>query len=167
MLLQCYPPCCMNQNNMQTVCLKLLIFTLGVIILSGCNRLGAGNRTGEVPTASLQQVQAITATTIPISASPDHASPSPITETATAATGDIGPYPLPINATHPVSSYTPIPTLQRGNNNATNPYPIQETPTAQQAQLANPTPYPPPAEALPVGTSTSAAPGANPARCRW
>ena len=135
---------------------------LGVLFLSGCNRLGAGIITGEAPTASQQQIQTVTPPTIPVTASPDHVYPPPITETTAAPTGGTGPYPLPIDATQPVVSSTQTPTLPGVNNNTTNPYPLQETPAEQQVGLSTPFPYPPPTESAPLVTRTTAVPGASP-----
>jgi thiol-disulfide isomerase/thioredoxin len=138
----------------------MMAFMLGLLVLSGCNRLGESEPTRIVPTSTstTMQTQTVTLPTLTEIISPENVYPSPVTVTAVTPTQDAAAYPLPLETTLPAISLTPAPILTQSENIIGNPYPLQETPLPQQVGASNLPPYPPPAEAPALVGSTNAAP---------
>jgi thiol-disulfide isomerase/thioredoxin len=137
---------------------------LGLLVLSGCNRLGESEppRVVSTSTSTPMQTHADILPTVTKIISPENAYPAPATETAVAPTQDSTAYPSPLEATLPVMNLTPAPTPIQGENIVANPYPLQGTSLPQQVGASNPSPYPPPAQVPSQGSSTSAAPSSVP-----
>jgi thiol-disulfide isomerase/thioredoxin len=142
-----------------------LILMSWMLVLSGCAKSvveSVATDTVAVPTTITQLPQPTETLADPSVTAPEQGYPAPITTATIAPTQNAAPYPAPVIATQVVQSSTPALTLQPGENNAADPYPLIDTPEVKQAGSSSASPYPPPAGNVQSVPTVNPLPGTQP-----